>query len=126
MLTMLNPTTPPPQAKRDMETLLDLIGLLSDPAGFKERIEALGVATAAAHDAIDQAGKDRAAAAADRKKADTEIAELRAHHSKKIAEERTAHLAECSRTSRPISTSARKRSGNWKRPPQRPPRRRPI
>lgn len=96
MITM-NSTTPPLPTPRDLEAVLSLVTLLSDPKATATRIAEFSSAAADAGKVIEQAEKDRASITALRAQTEKDLAVKQAAHSAKLVQEREAHDEACRR-----------------------------
>ncbi len=99
-MIQLNPTTPVPE-KRDIDTLLQLIQLLHDPAATRQVLADLAAKKETAEKMLAEGAAWQKQIAADRDRAEREIAEAREKHStqmredrQKLADDRAEHVAE--------------------------------
>lgn len=108
-MIQLNPTTPVPD-KRDIDTLLQLIELLRDPSATKAVLADLAAKKETAEKSLAEAAAWQKQIAADRDRAEREIAEAREKHStqmredrQKLADDRAEHAAEVKKREKQIA-----------------------
>jgi hypothetical protein len=99
MNDLASPPLPPVPTQRDVQTLVDLISLLADPAATKTRLAVFSAAADAARKIVDQAAADSTAANALRARTERELGAARQAHDATIATEHDAHQ-EAMRTAR--------------------------
>ena len=105
----MNPTSAPIE-KRDIDTLLQLIELLRDPAATKAVLADLAAKKETAEKLMAEAAAWQKQIAADRDRAEREIADAREKHStqmredrQKLADDRAEHAAEVKKREKQIA-----------------------
>ena len=101
-----------PSAQAELDVLISLITLLSDPAAARERVTALSEAAAAAREASAQAAQDRADVVAFRQQVEDEIAALRSRR-KKPSRRNAPPTSRSARNVQPSSTRGSSKSSKW-------------
>jgi hypothetical protein len=102
----LSPTLPPADLPQTLNTLSALIALLADPKAAQERVAEMQKASEELRNAIDASKVETAGFAVAKAAHQGDLAKATAAHANKLAGERTAFDAECSRRKSDLDSQA--------------------